>query len=278
MDYFWIVVNISDAETPQGRDHKELENLRDCHLQGVRGISNSKEILTSFFGVGRNAAIFLKGEKILPYNDLHPIPYDDPEALVENDLALLARLYNKENDKYARYGIMLNIIQMLTRFATGNLKHELSYNGNRIPDAYQNAPVSISNLRDLAQFINKNLEDRDRLPLGEMIEICRKTIKRIGETYSDEAEWIVNSPELVYPIGSIMLVRVNQKIMDMLPEWELDPDNFKWMPYEMTLRNHKRLLNNIQEYRLDKRYQIRYIDGQKWDSMREHLWSKRKTN
>lgn len=285
-DNFWLVIDIPQSPNPSEREIEHLKGLANCHLKGVRGISDSKEILTNFFGVARNAAIFMKADRILPYNDLYQIPYDDPDALLAENMALLARIFNKENDRYARQGIMLNIAQYATRDAkktNQTLHHTLTYYGpNRMADRWQESTDRIDDLKTLVDFFEKTYrelyDDRNAVPRSDFEQICLGAIRYIGRTYSDEGEWIVRSDQLVYPVGCFMLVKVDTELMNMIPEWEKNPDDIKWFSRDSSLRYMKNLLDNIRHYGLDRRYHIKYIDSKKWDDMRAHLWNKRQKN
>jgi hypothetical protein len=278
-EYFWLVIDIPTQKTPHSE--KLLNDISNCRLEGVKGISDNKQILTNFFGVGRNAAIFLKAESILPYNDLFQIPYDDPDALCANNLAILARIFNKESGKYARQGIMLNIMQYVAEFLKKTdiaTHHTLVYYGvSKIAYVWEDSTDQINNLDDLAAFITKTYKSEYKQEANPSIirEACEKAITRIGSVYSDEGEWMVNSSELIYPVGSPLLLRVNQEAISLIPEWEKNPDDWKWFNSEYSIKEMKNLLDVIHQYRLDKRYKIKYVDARKWDDMRANLWDRR---
>ena len=110
--FFWLVLDIRDRELADDdtRHRKQLSDIGSGQLEGVRGISDRKEIMMNWFMVGRNAAIFLPPSAIEQSNDIERIRYDDPDHLCENNLALIYRLFNKEKGgKYRHEQVMQTI-------------------------------------------------------------------------------------------------------------------------------------------------------------------------
>ncbi len=284
--YFWLVLDIPTYRSESGREKKMLSDLSNCRLSGIRGISDSKQILTNWFGVARNAAIFLDPTIIEQYNDIEQIPYSDVHALCAGNLKLLKRIFDKEGpSKYNDEGVMQNIAQYVQGAAKNidvNLHHTLQYNGpTRLAGLWGDNPQGIDSLDDLVDFFIMALNTLYKTPIARdiMSEAVYKGMKRIGSTYSDEGEWIVHSPELIYPVGCTMLVGCDMESKAMHAEWVAAgrPENDgNWFSRSSRIKSIDALLTTIEEYKLDKSYKIKFVDMGKWTQMREKLWDKRK--
>lgn len=284
--YFWVVLDIPTFQNDGAREKKMLSDLSSCRLSGIRGISDTKQILTSWFGVARNAAIFLDPTIIERYNDIEQIPYNDPNALCAGNLKLLRRIFNKEGPhKYNASGTMQNIAQYVQGAAKNidiNLHHTLQYHGQTlISDLWGDNPQGIDNLDDLVDFFIMSFSTlhKETLPRDLIAQAVYKGMRRIGSTYSDEGEWIVHSPELTYPVGCTMLVGCDMESKTMHAEWVAAgrPENDgNWFSRKRRIESIDRLLTTIEEYKLDKSYKIKFVDMDKWTQMRDKLWDKRK--
>ena len=285
--FFWLVLDIPTYESDDGHVESLLTDLSHCRLKGVRGISDNKQILTNWFGIARNAAIFLEPEKVEPYNDIEQIKYNDPDALCADNLRLLFRIFDKESgEKYMAHDVMQNILRDVKTVAKSidhNLAHLLNYYGpSKIAMKWEEERTPINDTQSLAKFIYLSLKEfyeheTQDIELGTLKTVARRAITTIGSTYADEGEWVVHSPELIFPMGSTMLVGCDMEAMARYDEWLTDKSSIEWFAWEDRMKSLKTLKTNIEHYGLDRHYKLKFIDAKRWDEMRTKLWNKRET-
>jgi len=279
--YFWVVVNIPTSDEHE-RDSKVLTDLSHCRLKGIRGISDTKQILTSWLGVGRNAAIFLDPDSVERYNDISKVPYDDPDSLVADNLKLLYRVFDKEGDwEYNHDGVMQNIIDYLKPNLNSNDAYTLTYYGSgNITKLWRDTRSGIDSIEGLARFLHEAMMQKPLnidIDFDELERATRKAIQNIGKTYSDEGEWLIHSSELIFPVGSTMLVGCDMVARDRYDEWlAAEPDSVHWIGMRYRMEHYHALMTTIKKYSLDRRYKIKFIDMAKWEQMRTVLWDRRK--
>ncbi len=296
--YFWLVLDIPNWNTNDDagteRNNNILSQIGKGELTGVKGVSSSKEILTDWWMMCRNAAILLKPSDLLNLNDLEKVEYDNPEQLCANDMAMLYRLFDKRRDAMGTDGLMMNIgqyvqseISKVNQYAA----HLLSYYGfqNVMARSFKLGTDHVETSADLGHFVYKVLEGffgdhsrienlRDDLGIDMVMISVRKALKRIGTVYSGESEWIVHSPTLRLPKGSKMLIGCDFEARDQYKEWikQGKPDTMAWYPLKWRLDNLDRLYTNIEKYRLGDFYDLRYIDSRKWEEVRPKITLKRR--
>ncbi len=285
--FFWVVLDIPTYEND--RTEKLLTDLGKGELNGLRGISDNKQILTNWFGVARNAAIFMNPEQISDQVDIERIPYEDPDALCANNLKILFRVFDKEKGgKYAAEGVMLNIVQYMEKYLKAteyNLAYQISYYGpSRIAELWRENPTGINSANDLTNWMMEAFKKQkyasDAYDPANIKEAVWNALKYIGRTYEDEGEWIIQSSALHIPPKSIMLVGVDTNAMEKYDEWKKDVESEtnlgKWWGNDSGLKGYDKLITNIKTHGIDKYYTIKFVDVRKWEEMRSKLWDRRK--
>lgn len=294
---FWLVLDIPTSNELNNRDLKHLEDLSKGELQGVKGISASKEILTDWWIHIRNAAIFLKTGDTLRINDLEQIEYNDPDQLCANGLRILARLFDKDvSEKYGLSNLVSNIGNYVLP-EINKIDHQLgyfmNYHGvfNKLShDIDTNDVLGINTHGDLTNYIWDSLGklpnyERDAILTSMDKEMLRKAIvkglRRAGSTYESEAEWMVNGDSLKIPPKSILLLGIEPDVVDEYRKWKENPDDFSnpWRSiHHYRIERYKNLMDIIVKYRLRERYDLRVIDAKRFDRMRSDLKTKRRKN
>ena len=293
--FFWLVLDIPNRELtndPYGdRDRKQLSDIGSGQLEGVRGISDRKEIMMNWFMVGRNAAIFLPPRAIEQSNDIERIRYDNPDHLCENNLALIYRLFDKEKGgKYRHEQVMQTIcgyVLMYLKSLNSNAAWTIDYNKYRpIKEAWEANPSGIDSLNDLKNWfveqVHMGYPDDQHLNNKEVDEQMRESVslalKKIGRIYGDEGEWIIHSQHLTIPHGCIMLIAVDMEAKNRYQEWLGNDRKFSGIDgylWDGRMKRVNNLLKNIKEFGIDQHYDIRYVDSRNWDQVRKNMIDKR---
>jgi hypothetical protein len=305
---FWLAVDIpvhkiADKDddwhnTMRARNSKILTDLAKGELGGVKGISDSREILTQWLMIGRNAAIMMDASKLIELNDIEQVIYDDPQHLCKNNMSALYRLFSKDASTVdGRDGIMMNIMQYVVaamRKVNNALAHQLDYLGatNIMARKWRNDATPIETPQDLSDAILTALRETDKGRItyqldelykeGDMEAAVAQALKHAGRIYSDEREWIVHSEQLRIPPKSVLLVGVDLEVMRGYDEWfafTADPanagsDKYQYETYRF--ENYKRLMEIIHSFGLDRFYTLKIIDGEKFNTLRPQIMNRRR--
>ena len=292
--HFWLVLDIPN--TPDSfraeRDQKILTGLSHGRLEGVRGISDTKVILTDWWLMCRNAAIMMDANEVTRLNDIEQIPYGDADALVRDNMKLLARLFSKEGgSKSERFGVMQNVMQYFVRqIKLGSLKilhHTLDYYGAAfaVSDKWSTDDYEINSVRDLATYIYNTLVGVDKYKFQEVAEYdpqdfilpAREALLYCGSMYESEGEWLIHDSHFVVPQKSLMLVGVDLSILHSIEEWrQRDPDDWSMEAKKWRYERCDALLNAIKTHRLEEYYTLKFIDSNKFESIRGDLLYRRR--
>ena len=298
---FWLVVNIpnhkSHDEDHSSHNQKLLMDLSKGELHGVRGISDSKEILTNWWLVGRNAAIYMNVEKVIALNDVEKVQYDNPDFLVQDNMSALYRIYSKEKRSRGDHsGVMLNLMQQVgqqLRKISANAFQHFDYYGyyNAISFAWEehHAEYHIQTVDDFAQVTYQimttahkgeweNRVMRESLTFEQWKDAVRNALLFVGKLYSDEAEWLVHSPDFKIPPRSLMLVGIDFEARNAYQDW-VDagkPTDLNWQRLLWRLQNYDRLLAGIKQYRLEQFYTLKFVDAEKFETMRSVVNGRRR--
>lgn len=299
---FWLVLDIptdqpsfkDDWSTSRSnRDLKILSDLSKGELEGVRGISASKEIMTDWFVNSRNATLILDPEALMSMNEIEEVRYDDVDYLCANNFSVLYRLFQKEGGSRGKdhQQLMMNILPYwisALRPHFPQIKSTLDYVGYTKATYYweeNHANYNIQSLDDAATAIfdmftkadygsyGSNIrEDLASIPRYELLGITKATFKHIGRIYASEAEWIVNSSHLRIPRGSTLLLAVDPRSVALYPEWlkasaEERSNPFKWDHREWSIARYDRLIKILKEYRLADFYTLKIVDATKFDNV-----------
>lgn len=268
---FWMVFNL--VRHDQSED--AAEQLAKQTLTGVRGISASREIVSSMFSTTGNTALMMDANQVMRSNHLEMVDYTDPDYLCRGDMDALYRLLNKGREPRGRYGLMQNILMRVYRFLKQELDSKvyyIEYYGmeSRVASVYKDDGVTINNPDELCRYVYETtmkVAAEPKVGVADLIEMTQQdvthavyqTLQYLGATYEDESEWMVRGDSLTIPSGSTLLILTDKAMMAKFDEWKAG--TFKvapWEEWKFERLDHTREL--IQKYDLQSVYQIRFID------------------
>jgi hypothetical protein len=288
---FWLVIDIpvgiyGHQETKQAR----LADIARGELTGVLGISDSKQIVTGWFMMCRNAVVLMDPEQVAERNDIEKIHYDDPDWLCRNNCAPLYRIWDKKTNKWGHDGMMMNFAQYVIELMGSidqNCAHMMSYNGfaTKFAKEWQEHQTDINSASDAAHWFEEHfailLKQTGRYDPAEFKDIdwnaaVRKALLKVGTMYSDEAEWLVMNPSFHIPKGSTMLIGINMEAAKLYPEWKNSKGEFRWEMARYTLEAYEELMETIDKLRLADYYNITFVDGRKFERLRPEVMARRR--
>ncbi len=306
---FWLAFDIP-TDIPEGTDewthnrrvriNDQMDDLNQMRLRGVRGISDTREIVAEYFVGRRNAVLVMDPDETARLNNLTRVEYDNPDYLAKDNFRVLYRLFNKENS----YGLdhdqmMINILQNFFRIAgqelgdkhLGGYPYEAGISDFTSAWEQRYSDFNIQNVEQAADaiwrlFIYGN-ENQTRMfktdhmqALADlkphMIDITRKTLLHMGSYYAEEGEWIVDNDALVIPPKSMLLISVyseqffNMEKYEEIAQKDKDgtlpiEDSMKWSSQKYKYESMKTLAWEIDAMDLESKYIIRYLDNSKFD-------------
>jgi len=281
---FWLVTGVSN------RNPERMEQLASGILPGVKGISDNKKILMHFLGIGRNAVLVMPASKVIELNDIYKIDYEEPEDLLDNDMMLLSRIWNKEHGTpMGRRGVLVNLSDRIAEILKKNSDRNISSIGSAITGGYisleSNVP-EINSVTDLAEHVRErvlegsnqfNREKRERLPLQWWKRVVSDAVIAGMRTYRSEGEWVVENDTLRVPEGSRLLVTVTKRPQDFPGEVRAqlkmgEFPGFKGITQAHIYSGH--IIATVYKYGLDKRYDVRFIDAKKFEEIQLKLQMK----
>lgn len=297
---FWLVFDIPVKASDYGDRYKSelatLEGLGKGELQGVTGISDTREIVAGFFSVARNATLVMDAQAVMANNDISMLDYSDPENLCANNLAGLKRIWLKTGTgKYVAASLMQNIgdyVMSPMKSINSGVFHMMSYCGypTAIGDDYEKMSPrpevnSIADFQNLlydltvAFFKGKasktyNIREEDIPSREDMNAALRELFRRVEKIYGDEGEWIVNSPTFKIPEGSHLIMLKNQAAWDGYEAWTKRDRSKTPMLWgedhwqDEACEHLDAMLQIIHEYGLDDRYIIRFVDRARYEASR----------
>lgn len=268
---FWMVFNLIAHD----QNEDAAKQLAAQTLTGVRGISASREIVSSMFSTTGNTTLMMDADQVMRANHLEMVDYSDPDYLCRGDMDALYRLLNKGREPRGRFGLMQNLLMRAYRFLKQELEHKVHYieyygMESRVADVYKADGVTINTPDELCRYVYETtmkVAADPKVGVADLIEMTQQDVTHavysmlayIGKTYEDESEWMVRGEALSIPSGSTLLILTDKAIMAKFDEWKAG--TFKVAPWEnwkFERLDHAREL--IQKYDLESVYQIRFID------------------
>jgi hypothetical protein len=296
---FWLVTDIDDINEDQ------VKQLATGVLKGVKGISGDREIVRQFLGVARNAMLVMPGKDVVKLNKVTRVLYEKPEYLVSNNLAALYRIWQKDPESgLGRDGLMMNFMDYFRAFLMkepaasplGNIGHAINFGHLRrmkYAQMFRGQNPRINTVKDLAVWVrNASIElaqekgERQyldllkKIPVKDFYRVALRTLKKIGDMYKSEGEWIIKGDVFKVPKNSRLLVlrheSVTPEIIKKHKEGELPTD---WADMVLSGYNFDkatlRAMNLIEKYGLDKKYKLRYVPEKKFNAHRAKLLAQR---
>lgn len=278
---FWLVTHISE-KTPE-----RLEQLASGILSGIQGISDNKRILMHWLGIGRNAVLIMKAEQVIANNDIFKIDYSDPYELLDNDMQLLARIWDKQHGTdMGRRGIMTNISNYLVKILKKSDDRTISQIGDSIYGGYvnleSNVPV-INSPDDLAKHVRSRVlegvkqyrrPDIEKLPMTWWKQVVSDAVVNGVKPYVSEGEWVVRGNTLTVPEGSRLLVGVTKLPQDFPEEVRQELKQGKFSGFPGITQAHiasGHVIKSVYQYGLDKKYEVRFLDLNKFEKVQLKL-------
>jgi len=293
---FWLVTDIDDINEDQ------VKQLASGVLKGVKGISGDRRIVRQFLGVARNAMLVMPGKDVAKLNKLTRVLYEKPEYLVSKNLICLYRIWQKDPESgLGRDGVMMNFMDYFRMFLQkepmgsplAKIGHAIDYgylSRSKYGELFRGQNPRINSIRDLAKWIrNASIEiakKRDigefyldllqKIPIKDFYRIAHRTLKRIGDIYKDEGEWIMKGDTFRVPPKTRLLVLKDERVTPevikkhregTLPtkELELAAQGYRFPKSFLTV------IDLIDKYGLDKKYKLRFVPERKFDAHRAKL-------
>lgn len=288
---FWLVFDIPSWSTSDDRvverNNRILADIASGNLTGVKGISDSREIMTSWFMMGRNAAVVMDSSAVVAQNDIQKIDYLNPEYLCSDNMAPLYRIWNREHrDKLGDYGVMQNMIQYLERGLDQRTAHNFSYNGlaSRLADVWAKHPEGVNSIDDLTQVILDMIPQAcdsyiardilDHASFDGMKKAVLFALAYVARVYGEEAEWLVKSSSFHIPKGSKLIIGIDKKSIPDYHKWKNDPDQV-W-GFKGHYEAIDRLLHIVEQYHLRDYYDVSFVDSRQFEQVRDVVLTKRR--
>ena len=279
---FWLVTGITD------KNPERLEELASGTLHGVKGISDNKKILMHWLGIGRNAVLVMPASTTMAINGgLYKIHYNDPYELLRNDMELLARVWNKEHGtSNGRRGIMNNLSDNISRLLIKDPNRTASDIGHSIYGGYVDLAKDVPEINspgELAEFVRGRVIEKadsrrkkglEELPLEWWKGVVGDAVVQGVKTYESEGEWVVTDETLKVPGGSKLLVAVTAKPEDFPEEVRGQLKTGDLKGFRGITQKHISsvpVIMAIYKYGLDKLYDVRFIDMNKFREVQNKL-------
>lgn len=268
---FWLVLRLGED------DPDTAPQLAEGSLKGLKGISASREIVGDFLHTSGNACLVMNPNEVLNNNDVSMVDYKNVDSLVANNMRVITRLYNQNNDIKGISRTLQNILRNTVRYLKENNHPDAStmiYYGSadNISYLYGDNPTPLNTVSDIAQFVEWGLMEHAKEKRISPFEISKKDLMigieyallKDAELYESESEWLVDGDVFNVPPGSILLIIKSGFAEEHYDAWKAGEFNAEWNPNRWRLRAFDTIMNQIEEYSLDKKYKIRFISEEKF--------------
>jgi len=300
---FWMVTSV---------DKYSLDSVKQLaigKLTGVKGISDTKEIVVQWLGVGRNAVLIIPAKKFLEINNVSRIMYNNPHYLVSKNMVALFRLFNRSHkNDYDWQGLMQNLLDYVKDAGKklqqpskpmATILYNIGY-GTLAPSwygrEYQMEKPTINSIKDLAVWIQKAtvsiakknkksiVEDAEKLTFADWIPLVVTSLENIGSVYQDEGEWLIKDDTMSIPKDSTLFIGVEvdpKTISDQArEEFDKNPDpdthEFGWTTPQMVAEKQSLgIMALAKQYGLENHYRLKFISMKKFNAYKQKFWSKR---
>ncbi len=228
----------------------ELNDIKKGVL-GVTGISGSAHIVLDFMGVARDLIIAMDGEELVNLNQITRIMYDNPHYLVSNNMLALSRIFQARPDDFQHtlrnvFDYMRLFMKKSSNSSYDDLYYWWDYAG--IPDfefskAFKKMNLKIDNLSDFVRTLveaSKSIDEYngkeyfENLSYKELYKAVEEALFYIGQTYKNEAEWVLKNKKLIIPSSTKFIIGIEN--LEEYHNWrkgELDPSKKFFMGTEI---------------------------------------------
>jgi hypothetical protein len=212
-------------------------------LPGVVGISASRDNVFQWLGVARDLLIKMPSKDFLKLNKVTRIMYEKPEYLLQDNMKALMRIYDGDRER-----TLSNLLEEIMRTMILSFNKNVEIIGEKwkysgIDQCIYRAMVKIvkghriSSIVDLRRAIARAIKDGSNynfyedenkewaqkfIDLGNSLvdELIRKTLKRIGDRYQDESEWVIKGDSMRIPDGSYFFLLGPSREHPEYAEWK----------------------------------------------------------
>ena len=284
---------------------KVIRQLSNMKLEGLTGISDKNDIGFHWLGVARDAMLIMDGKEVVEQNKLSRILYGNPNYFLSNKMAMAKRIFMKSSGTMGDSNLLHNLLEyiFLAMGKAGKIdKRSVDYTA-----AYQSyahvaykKQTGISSSKDLVKWIRKagevlrkenaerdwpnhNLmnvvDDFEKLSDKEIENGIYDGFKLIGNTYGSEGEWVVKNDYLKVPKGSFLFILAPKaaiKDMERLKKEKPEQYNIlKTLGHYDFAEKWSKLIEEFNKAGIFKKYNVKFIDGQKWKEVQSRHLSKR---
>lgn len=269
-------------------DKKAVAELQKGVMKGLKGISDSREIRFTFFGGMRDAFLVMKADAVRKANPhIQEMPYDNPEALLANDMELFRRIYDQPSDK--------GFIDMLFNQIDGELvrrgMHDAAY-----PDDKEAVWTKLSSLKldkinsisDLAGWLTKVVV-KDKKVFQHLSGISKADWKSIltgilmilNKDYKHEGEWIIRQPVFKVPSKSLLVVmyadfpEIPKDLVDKWRAGDRDKKTFEGVADMLTMKMRDEGIVKEIKKKLGSRYKLKFLPSSQYFSMQRKYFARK---
>ena len=270
------------------------KQLSSGKLDGLTGITDKKEMIFSWLGVGRDAMLVMDGKEVIKQNSITRIMYDNPHYLLDNNMSALKRIWSKSKDDTR--GTLHNLGDYLFRELSkwGKIsKYDLGAHapGQQMSYLPMSKTVKINNIKQLKKwFIDATKEiiaDSDyyyflnfilELDKRDLNILVMDTLRGIGDVYKDEGEWIIKDKQLKVPRGSTIFI-LNPIPKEHFKDYKNgNISDFLKIYMEMnksTFRDYEEIMSHIKKYNLESKYKIVLLDQGNFNDVKKKYLDRR---
>lgn len=210
--YYYLVLRFNE---------KTLQNLVDGKLVGLKGISDSENIINQFFDI-RDVLLVMKKEEVESINNLEPVNYDDVEYLSKDNLKVLKRLYQEPNDynngsllyqgirkcEYYKYGEFKNDNYLTSLNRKVNKYYGLFHKLDRDYSHDLNEIKYAKDYNDLLEQAFNIINPKDENFTKEIIDLFLKyIILTFASLFKKEKEVLVKNEVFIIPEKSFLFIK-----------------------------------------------------------------------
>ncbi|RLA38978.1 MAG: hypothetical protein DRR06_19870 [Gammaproteobacteria bacterium] len=275
-----------------------VESLNKMVISGIKGISDSGEIIYEFLGVGLDAMLVMNGQKLVDTNKLSRVMYNNPHYMLSKNLEASKRLFNRNDDKSNAATWHRLFEYIFKRFLKDDLVSSYDLQASTIvqslswTDAASN--TKINTVKDAArmmkvatkQLIKKKTTWKNYDWLSFIIDLPDSKLQKyiydglldMGKVYKVEGEWLIKNKKLVIPKGSILyiLTTFNNDMIKRYEKGELDGNEM--LTQERYIKREIEFRDKIKKAGLAKKYLLKWLDWKAFEASRKKMFAKKYSN
>lgn len=282
---FRVVISLYKTE-------EAAQQLANRQLEGVVGISSSGTIGLQWLGVARDAMLAMPGPATIELNNISAVRYQDPDYLMQNNMAALYRIFNQTGPER----VLSNIFQYATAVAKQSNDKEFGQFAyfsewcafwQKLAYHAEKNPININSVEELANWTAENAplvaegynSDAATMSPERWEHLLRGALRKVSDVYSDEGEWIVEDGILNIPPGSVLYIMTYDVPAEIMQQWNssdpADKERLRYSGWYGTIERMEELQNIVKSYGLDRMYRIRWVSEQGFKDRRNDYFNRR---